>query len=97
MLKVFSFNVEHCRCFTRIDKSSRNIIGSFDGRMVFHFDGAVRCNLGGEACAEKHGTSRLAISRAFHEPSPPIAFEFINVEFLKQSPLMNNADWFGKS
>ena len=97
MLKVFFFNVEHGRCVTRIDESRRNIIGSFDCGIVLDLDCAVRCDVGGESCAEKHGTSRLTISRAYHEPSPPIAFEFINVEFLQQSPLMNNAASFGES
>jgi hypothetical protein len=41
MLKVFFFNVEHRRCVTRIDESRRNVIGSFDGGMVFYLDSAI--------------------------------------------------------
>ena len=79
-----------------MDKSNRNIIGALDGRMVLDLDGAVRCDLGRESCAEKHGASRLTISRAYHEPSPPVAFEFIHIKFLKQAPLVDDTDSLGK-
>jgi len=81
---------------SRLDQSCGNIIGTFDGSFVLHFNDVVGYELGGESCADKYGVRQFTITCSNDQPSSPVAFKFINIQFLGQTTPVNNPDSMGQ-
>ncbi len=82
---------------TGVDQQPGNLIRAFGRLAVLHLDGAVLRRIGRVASGDKRRTSGFPILRAYKKPSPPVTFKFSYVEFLEQTPGVDDADSLGKT
>ena len=92
MFQFFTFDNEHRRRMPRLGQPCGDIVWLFNGRFFPQFDYLAIADLGRESGAGQDSLRCLDIARPNQQTAPPLLFEFGDVQFLQQAPLVNDAD-----